>query len=259
MTLLSDDMEELTLSSEESQNLDDSPHSSLSSLTLPFSTSNKELQVEDNGTASTDEEGHIIEENQQYQDPVSLCDSKTPCELPPLPPASRQAETTTEGATQSQKNAGNVKDFKARYDEQKKETFTTSTATETAVAEFSTISCSTSDNGNNGEWVLNNNNSIPELPNNESWVVPLLNNPPSPPGVSSTAHSNNDMPYEANVQEPFEADAQPEGSTCQLVIPPVHWGALRQLTDNNNKIVLPYEKPFKPPADDSSEHSSDTC
>ena len=258
-------MEELTLSSEDSQNLDDSPHSSLSSLTLPFNPSNKELQVEDNGTASTDEEGYIIEENQQYQDPVSLCDIKTPRELPPLPPASRQAETTTEGATQSleiKKNSGNIKDFKARYDEKKEETFTTSTATETAVADFSMIPCSTSDNGYNGEWVLNNNNSIPKLPNNESWVVPPPNNPPSPPGASSTAHTDahfNDTSWEAHVQEPFEADAQPEGSSCQLVIPPVHWGALRQLTEDNNEIVLPPEKPFKPPADDSSEHSSDTC
>ena len=203
-------------------------------------------------------------------------------QAPPIPPPASpsyseaipvsnervKAETRrvpTEGATQSleiKENAGNIKDFKARYYEQEEETITTSTATATAVADFSTMPCSTSDNGNNGEWVLNNNNSIPELPNNESWVVPPPNNPPSPSGASSTAHTDahfNDTSWEAHVQEPFEADAQPEGSSCQLVIPPVHWGALRQLTEDDNEIVLPPEKPFKPPADDSSEHSSDTC
>ena len=236
-------MEELTISAEGNQTLDEPPN--LSS-TPP--TQSIELEVEDTGTISTT----AGEDNAQIlalyyaialaQSVVVIDKNKAESDDPTAIPGTEVMRVGNDSITQPLPTSNDIRGFKTN---DPSPLSTTSVSASTATLDDSIPASYYADSMQASP--INNETSDKE------WVVP---------NASSTACSSHEAtpweekPVEATKPEPIKDQGGGDRASCLLVLLPTNWKALRKMKDGGNEIVVPSEKPFKPP-EDPSDHSSD--
>ena len=223
-------MEELTISAEGNQTLDEPPN-----LSSTPSTPSIELEVEDTGTISTT----AGEENAQIlafyytmaflQSIVVVDDNEAESDDPTAIPGTEVMRVGNDSITQPLPTSNDIRGFETN---DPSPLSTTSASASTATLD----------------------DSMPA-----SYAESMR---ASSIDASSTACSSHEAtPWEekpVKATKPKSIKDQGGGgrASCLLVLPPINWKALRKMKDGGNEIVVPSEKPFEP-QEDLSDHSSD--
>ncbi|XP_019851775.1 PREDICTED: uncharacterized protein LOC109581812 isoform X2 [Amphimedon queenslandica] len=242
-TTADDAMEELTISAEGNQTIDEPPN--LSSTPAKPSI---ELQVEDTGATSTTVEEDNVQILAPYhavkslrsivvadENEAELDDSDDSTSLPV-----NEVLRVGDNITQLLPTSNDIQDFKAN------DPFPIQTTSASRATVADLISASSIDNDiSHNEWVLGSK-KLPEISNKEAWVVP---------NDSSTAYSSHEAT--SLEEETVLIEDQGGGASCLLVLPSTNWKVLREIKDGKSEIVVLPEKPFVP-QEASSDYSSDT-